>query len=85
MKQKRGISYSRSASKKKRLGTDLVGASSSLNSGRAAFGQSNNGDSLESIKFNKKRKTTGLRSCTSASLMNNGLGDACKAKLDTPG
>ena len=72
MEQKRGISYSRSASKRRKQGGD-------------AFNQSNNEDSSESIKTHKKQKTTGMQPCTSTSLMNNGLENACKSKLDTPG
>lgn len=85
MKQKRGISYSRSNSKRRKQGADVVGVSSSLNMGGDACGQSNNEDSSELIKFHKKQKTTGMQLCTRTSIANNCLENACKPKLDTPG
>lgn len=82
--EKRGISYSRSNSKRRKQGADLVGVSSSLNMGGDACGQSNNKDSSELIKFHKKQKTTGMQLCTRTSIANNCLENACKPKLDTP-
>lgn len=80
MKQKRGISYSRNASKRRKPGADL---------GDDAYDQSNNEDSLELIKSHKRQKTTemlAIQSCTSVSLSSDCLVDARKPKLDdTPG